>query len=203
MDLIDLEAAALRLSRLVEGVPDEQLDATTPCPAYSVGDLLDHLAGTAVAFTHAAAKTLPPGGSQPPSGDAARLAGDWRTQIPKDLAALVSAWRDPAAWTGQTTVGGVQLPGEVAGVVVLDELVIHGWDLARATGQPFDDDPVSLEVVHGFVAGLTEPGNEELRSGIFGPVVDVPGDAPLLDRTLALAGRHPAWSPSGAYRGRG
>jgi uncharacterized protein (TIGR03086 family) len=197
MSLIDLEAAAQRLGRLVEGIRDDRLDAPTPCPAYSVGDLLDHLAGTAVAFTHAAEKTLPPGGSQPPSGDAARLHDDWRTRIPKDLVTLTAAWRAPSAWTGRTTVGGVELPGEVAGVVVLDELVIHGWDLARATGQPYDDDPVSLEVVHGFVIGLTQPGNEQLRAGIFGPVVDVADDASLLDRTLGLAGRDPAWSAGG------
>lgn len=195
MSLIDLDVAAQRLARLVERVPDERLDAPTPCPAYSVGDLLDHVAGMAVAFAHAAAKTLPEGGSQPPSGDASRLAGDWRAQIPEDLAALAAAWRDPAAWTGVATVGGVDLPGEVAGVVGLDELVIHGWDLARATGQPFDDDPASLEVVHGFVAGLAEPGNEQMRSGIFGPVVPTGDGASLLDRTLGLAGRDPAWSP--------
>jgi uncharacterized protein (TIGR03086 family) len=179
----------------VEGVPEDRLDAPTPCGAYSVGDLLDHLGGTAVAFAHAAGKTLPPGGSQPPSGDAARLADDWRERIPKDLATLATAWRDPSAWTGQTTVGGVDLLGEVAGVVCLDELVIHAWDLARATDQPFDDDPASLEVVHGFVAGLAQPGNEQMRSGIFGPIVTVPDDASLLDRTLGLAGRDPGWSP--------
>ena len=195
MSLIDLEAAARNLSRVVEGIPDERLDAPTPCPAYTVGDLLDHLAGTAVAFRYAAEKTLPPGGSQPPSGDAGRLADDWRVQIPEDLEALAAAWRDPEAWTGRTTVGGVEIPGEVAGVVGLDEMVIHAWDLARATDQPFDDDPASLEVVHGFVAGLAQPGNEQMRSGIFGPIVTVPDDAPLLDRTLGLAGRDPGWSP--------
>jgi uncharacterized protein (TIGR03086 family) len=198
MSLIDLDVAAQRMARLVEGIPDERLDGPTPCPAYSVGDLLDHLAGMAVAFAHAAAKTLPEGGSQPPSGDASRLVDDWRTRIPKDLATLAVAWRDPAAWTGVTTVGGVDLPGEVAGVVGLDELVLHAWDLARATGQPFDDDPASTEVVHGFVAGLASPGNEEMRSGIFGPVVTIDEDASLLDRTLALAGRDPAWSPDQA-----
>jgi uncharacterized protein (TIGR03086 family) len=196
MSLIDLEVAAQRMARIVEGVPEDRLDDPTPCPAYTVGDLLDHLAGTAVAFAHAAAKTLPEGGSQPPSGNAERLADDWRAQIPKDLATLAEVWRDPAAWSGQTRVGGVDLPGEVAGVVALDELVIHAWDLARATGQEFDDDPASLEVVHGFVTGLAAPGSEQMRSGIFGPIVAVDPDAPLLDRTLGLAGRDPAWSPA-------
>jgi len=195
MSLIDLDVAATRMARLVEAVPEDRFADPTPCPAYSVGDLLHHIAGTAVAFRFAAEKTLPPGGSQPPSGDVAQLAEDWRTRIPGDLAALAEAWRDPSAWTGTTTVGGVDLPGEVAGVVVLDELVIHAWDLARATGQEFDDDPASLEVVHGFVSGLADPSQSELRNGIFGPIVEVPDDAPLMERTLGLAGREPSWTP--------
>jgi uncharacterized protein (TIGR03086 family) len=198
MSLIDLEPAAERMGRLVAGVPEGSLDRPTPCGAYTVGDLLHHVGGTAVAFAHAAAKTLPEGGSQPPSGDAGRLPDDWRTRIPHDLGYLAGAWRDPDAWTGLTRVGGVDLPGEVAGVIGLDELVIHGWDLARATGQDFDDDPASLEVVHGFLVGLAQPEQQELRSNIFGPIVAVPDDAPLLDRTLGLAGRSPDWAPDPA-----
>jgi uncharacterized protein (TIGR03086 family) len=83
----------------------------------------------------------------------------------------------------------------VAGLVALDELVIHGWDVARASGQTYDCDPQVLEAVHGFVAQFSGPGQEAERSGLFGPVVDVPGDAPLLDRVIGLTGRDPAWSP--------
>jgi uncharacterized protein (TIGR03086 family) len=89
----------------------------------------------------------------------------------------------------------VDLPGEEAGLVALDELVIHGWDVARASGQPYDCDPASLEAVHGFVAQFSGPGMEEQRAGLFGPVVDVPDDAPLLDRVIGLTGRDPGWSP--------
>ena len=49
-----------------------------------------------------------------------------------DLDALVDAWHDPGAWQGMTKAGPFELPGEVAGVVALDELVLHGWDLAVA-----------------------------------------------------------------------
>jgi uncharacterized protein (TIGR03086 family) len=87
------------------------------------------------------------------------------------------------------------LPGEVAGLVVLDELVVHGWDVARSSGQSYDVDPASLEAVHGFVAQFSGPGQDEMRSGMFGPVVPVPDDAPLLDRVLGMAGRDPGWSP--------
>ena len=195
MTPVDLEPAARRLADLVAGVPDELLDAPTPCPAYTLGDLVEHVGGAASAFTGAAVKDLGDATSQGPSGDASRLTDDWRTRIPRDLAALADAWRDPDAWTGMTKAGGVDLPGEVAGLVALDEIVVHGWDVARATGQPYDCDTPSLEAVNAFVSQFSEPGQEEARAGLFGPVVEVPGDAPLLDRVIGLTGRDPAWSP--------
>jgi uncharacterized protein (TIGR03086 family) len=95
-----------------------------------------------------------------------------------------------------TQVGGIDLPGEMAAVVGLGELVVHGWDIARASGQAFRCDPESLEVVHGFVAQVSGPGQEATRQGLFGPVVAVPVDAPMLDRVIGMAGRHPGWTPS-------
>jgi uncharacterized protein (TIGR03086 family) len=191
---VDLGPAARRLADLVGGVPDDLLDAPTPCPDYSVGDLVDHVGGAAVAFTGAARKDMGEATTTGPSGDASRLTGDWRVRIPRDLVALAEAWRDPEAWTGMTRAGGIELPGEVAGLVALDEVVIHGWDLARATGQDYDTDPASLDAVHGFVAQFSAPGQEAAREGLFGPVVEVPPDAPLLDRVVGLAGRDPGWS---------
>jgi uncharacterized protein (TIGR03086 family) len=195
MTPVNLEPAARRMADLVGGVPDELLDAPTPNPEYTLGDLVEHVGGAASAFTGAAAKDLGDATSQGPSGDASRLGDDWRTRIPRDLAALADAWRDPDAWTGMTKAGGVDLPGEVAGLVALDELVIHGWDIARATGQAYEVDAGSLEAVHGFVAQFSEPGMEEARAGLFGPVVEVPENAPLLDRVIGLTGRDPGWSP--------
>jgi uncharacterized protein (TIGR03086 family) len=191
----NLEPAARRMGDLVSSVPDDLLDAPTPCPEYTLGDLVEHVGGAASAFTGAAAKDLGDATSQGPSGDSSRLSDDWRNRIPRDLAALADAWRDPDAWTGMTKAGGVDLPGEVAGLVALDELVIHGWDVARATGQPYEVDAASVEAVHGFVAQFSEPGMEEARAGLFGPVVEVPENAPLLDRVIGLTGRDPGWSP--------
>jgi uncharacterized protein (TIGR03086 family) len=179
---------------LVSGVPDNMLSAPTPCPGYRLGDLVDHVGGLALAFTQAAKKDTGDATSQAPSGDASRLGDDWRTRIPRDLEALAQAWRDPEAWTGMTKAGGVDLPGEVAGVVALDELVIHGWDVARASGQPYDCDPELLDAVHSFVLQFAGPEQEAARQGLFGPVVAVPDDAPLLDQVIGLAGRDPGWS---------
>jgi len=194
MTQLDLAPAARRMAALVGGVSDGQLGGVTPCPAYTLGDLLDHVGGLAIAFTAAARKADLPGGSQGPSGDASRLEEGWRDRVTRDLDALAAAWAGPGAWTGTAEAGGVEMPAEVAALVALDELVLHGWDVARASGQPYEVDPASLEAVHGFVAQFSGPGQEESRAGLFGPVVPVPDDAPLLDRVLGMAGRDPSWS---------
>jgi uncharacterized protein (TIGR03086 family) len=194
MNPIDLGPAARRMARLVEGVPDGALGLPTPCERYTVGDLLDHVAGATKAFRAAAVKDpLPPG----PPGDASSLPADWRERLPADALAMADAWDDPAAWAGTTAAGGVELPGDVAGVVGLDELVIHGWDLARATGQPSDYDGPGLEAVHAQITRFRAMGIE----GIFGPEVPVPDDAPLFERILGLTGRDPGWQPPGPTSG--
>ena len=84
------------------------------------------------------------------------------------------------------------MPAEVMGAVALDELVLHGWDLARATGQEYTPDAAALQASHDFLlASVDDPG----RGEIFGPVVPVPADAPLLDRAIGLSGRDPGWGP--------
>jgi uncharacterized protein (TIGR03086 family) len=182
------------MADLVAAVADDRLDRATPCPAYTVGDLIEHIGGLAVAFTAAASKSVGAEGSRPPSGDASRLGEEWRTRIPRDLTGLARAWQNPEAWTGVTSVGGLDLPGEVAGLVALDELVIHGWDLAQASGHRYHCDKPSLEAVYGFVVQFSGPDQEESRRGLFGPVVDIGADAPRLDQVIGLAGRDPGWS---------
>jgi uncharacterized protein (TIGR03086 family) len=176
------------MADLVANVPDEALGHATPCQKYTVADLLEHIGGFALAFRAAAIKEPLEGG---PSGNASNLAADWRASIPRDLLVMADAWSDPAAWTGMTGAGGVELPGEVAGVVALDELVLHGWDLAKATGQPAGYDGPGLDAVHDAVQQFRGSGLE----GIFGPEVPISNDAPLIDRVLGLAGRDPDWHP--------
>ncbi|WP_420124139.1 TIGR03086 family metal-binding protein [Nakamurella sp.] len=189
---LDLMPAANTLGALVRQVPDERLGDPTPCPDFTVGDLVEHIGGLALAFTAAARKELGAFTDSPPQPDGARLPADWRTRIPADLTALARARRGPAAWTGGTRAGGGALPGEVGGSVALDEIVLHGWDLAAALGRPFDVEPDLLGAVRGFVESFgTEP---QTRGGLFGPIVPVPADAPPLHRVLGLAGRDPAWS---------
>jgi uncharacterized protein (TIGR03086 family) len=193
---IDLQPAAQRMAVLVRNVRDDQLEAPTPCAEYSLGDLLDHVDGLSLAFEAAARKDTSAAAAEGPSGDASRLGKDWRDRIQDRLEGLAAAWTEAEAWTGMTAAGGIDLPGEVAGLIALDELVIHGWDVAKSSGQSFDVDPASLEAVHGFVAQFSGPGHEADRKGLYGPEVEVAPDAPLLDRVVAITGREPHWSPT-------
>ncbi|MEU3312689.1 TIGR03086 family metal-binding protein [Streptomyces sp. NPDC006662] len=191
--LFDLGPQADVVARLLAGVPDAALAGPTPCPAYTVGDLLGHLAGLAVAFRDAARKDLGPTTATPPGAAPPPLPADWRERIPRALGELAGAWREPAAWTGMTRAGGVDMPGAVTAAVAADELVVHGWDLARATGQDYTPDPAALRASHAFLLAASEEAGG--GQGPFGPVVAVPDDAPLLDRTVGLSGRDPGWTP--------
>jgi uncharacterized protein (TIGR03086 family) len=192
--MVDLNPAAQQVKDLISRLPDEKLHAPTPCPDTNVAALLDHFMGLTLAFTSAARKlTGEASSAPPPPPTAAHLDPDWRHKLPGQLDELVSAWKDPAAWQGEAQAGGVTLPGEVMGVVALDELVIHGWDLARATDQVFEADQTSLDAV---VAMLSEFPDEARGEGTgFGPIVDVGPDAPLLARAIGLSGRDPGWTP--------
>ncbi|MFD3649144.1 TIGR03086 family metal-binding protein [Streptomyces cyaneofuscatus] len=191
---LDLEPAARRITGLLDGIGDDRLGGPTPCPDYSVRELLAHLSGLAAAFRDAARKDL--GASTAVAPDAALPVLDdaWREVLPRRLEQVAAAWRSPAAWTGMTRAGGVELPGEVAGTVALDELLIHGWDLARATGQPYEAGEAELRACAALLAPVDDAPD---RGGIFGPPVPVPDDAPLLDRVIGLSGRRPDWRPGG------
>jgi uncharacterized protein (TIGR03086 family) len=192
--MLDLAPATHEVARLLDGVSDQRLDAPTPCGNTSVAAMLDHLMGLSLAFTSAARKTSV-GKSSAPRAAAEHLDPDWRTVLPQRLGELAQAWVDPAAWEGMTEAGGVTMPAETCATVAIDELVLHGWDLARGTDQTFTSDPASTAVVLAFTTAMAQPENAGGREGLFGPVVDVPGDAPAFDRALGFAGRDPGWTP--------
>jgi uncharacterized protein (TIGR03086 family) len=192
--MIDLEPATRRLAELVGNVSDGQLADPTPCPAYTIGDLVDHIGGFALAFTAAANKESQTYGDQGPSGDASRLGDDWRTRIPADLDRLARAWRGPAAWTGMTRIAGMDAPGEIVGLTVADELVVHGWDLARATGQAYECEPELIDAARRFLELIANPDAPAGPDVPFGPPRAAPEAAPPLDQVVALAGRDVRWT---------
>jgi uncharacterized protein (TIGR03086 family) len=187
---LDFDPPVRELRALLLGIDDDELSAPTPCTDWTVAALLDHLMGLSFAFAQAARqRTDAPGVAEPPpSPSAQHLSRHWRSRLPVLLEELSTAWKDPAAWTGTATAGGTTMPAGTLGVVAMNELIMHSWDLARATGQEYAADPRILEVLIEFLS--QGPGD-----GIFGPVVPVGDEAALMEQALGLAGRDAAWHP--------
>lgn len=180
--VIDFAPACVRLIDVVAGVGDERLGDPTPCADYAVKDLIGHIDQVAVGFTAVARKSDGAGGADVDFGEG------WRERLAQRLLRLATAWTEPAAWEGTGPAAGIELANEVWGRIAFTEVVVHGWDLARATGQPFTLPEETLracwEHVSVFVPDAPIP---ELWS----PPVPVPADAPLLDRIVAVTGRNP------------
>ncbi|MEO7236524.1 MAG: TIGR03086 family metal-binding protein [Lapillicoccus sp.] len=182
MDILDFGPTSQALARLVQGVRDDQLTDPTPCPDWTVGDLLGHVAGLTAEFTSSAAKV------PTPARAAEGLTSGWRERVAADLAALAAAWRDPDAYEGETHAGPVTLSGRETALVALNEVTVHAWDLAQATGQAYVADPGAVAAATAFVRSFDAPADD---GTLFGPPVETPDDAAPLDRLLGLTGRDP------------
>jgi uncharacterized protein (TIGR03086 family) len=148
-----------------------------------VRELFNHLYQNVVNFTELAARKEPDSTTTPDE-----ISGDWRTRFAEQTERLVEAWSDPVALEGTSPATG--MPQEMVGGLALLELTVHGWDVARATGQEYDPDEAALLAARDLLAP-----NEGRPDGLFGPIVPVPDDAPLLDRVIGLSGRDPGWKP--------
>jgi uncharacterized protein (TIGR03086 family) len=188
-ELPDLRPAARQFAALLRTIGDDELALPTPCNDYTVGALVDHVdKGSRGLATIAGAPLIGPDDTAAPA-DAAHLGGDWRQEVGEHAMALAAAWSDPRAWHGSAPVApGVDLPTATWGRIALAELVVHGWDLARATGRPFTlpDDVLQCCLDHLLAFVPTAPVPD-----IWGEPIPVPPDAPLSDRVAAAAGRRP------------
>ncbi|MFD8079756.1 TIGR03086 family metal-binding protein [Streptomyces sp. NPDC059718] len=189
----DLRPAARDVSALLERIGDKHLDAPTPCPDYTVAHLIGHIAGLCAAFRDAARKDFGPTTDGDPGAAVPELPPAWRDLLPVLLTEVSDAWRDPGAWEGETRAGGITLPADAAGRFALNELLVHGWDLARATGLDHRPDKSAVEAAIALLTGFGTASGD--RSGPFGRPVPVPDSAPALDRLIGLTGRDPDWSP--------
>jgi uncharacterized protein (TIGR03086 family) len=174
--------------RLVAGVTAGRWELPTPCTEWSVRQLVNHLVGGNRLFTRVLA-----GAQLPPPEQLGRRAAE--DQLGADPAA---AWRGSAAelldaFAGPGVLGRAHavpagtLPGPAVLHLRVVETLVHGWDLARATGQqpPFPDALVEPELAFSAdLLGRLPKGRQP-----FGPPQPAADDAPALDRLAALLGR--------------
>lgn len=170
---------------LVENVADEQLDGPTPCSEFTVRDLLNHLFHVAVEFQKAARREEMNFANAPDY-----LTGDWRKRFSAEVDALAQAWSQPGAVEGENSQMG--FPRAVVARMPVFDLTIHGWDLARATGQQFSADSGLVDEIYAMTLQLAEKGRSVEQ---FGTPVDVSADAPTVDKLVGMVGRNPAWTP--------
>jgi uncharacterized protein (TIGR03086 family) len=179
-----MAAAAAEDARVVDGSASTPLDSPTPCTDWDLRTLLNHTilwtAYSAERREDLMSKDFAAGPDYP---------RDYRAQLAK----AVQAWSAPAAWDRELTVMGNAMNASDVGAMLVMEMVLHGWDIARATGQDYHCDG---ELAGALLATVSAQADMFRQYQGFAPVVPVPDDAPAFDRALALAGRDPQWKPS-------
>jgi uncharacterized protein (TIGR03086 family) len=185
-----MAAAAPQAERVVTGVREDQLDLPTPCAEWTVRRLVNHLimwSGRINALS-AARQPIP---ADFKDGETDFVAGgDWGQDFAESLGKAVATWSQPGALDGTTSMGRMDMPAEMVVQMLFGELVFHVWDLAKATGQPFECDDELAEAARKVVE-MFEQGREH---GVYAGVITVPDDASALDKALALSGRDPNWA---------
>lgn len=177
MDLVDrYEEAAAGFTDRLDAVADDQWANSTPCSDWDVRELVDHVIriqrqipeglGVAVAENDVDAKSL------------------WNAV----RAAALDALRQQGVLERTMPGRGGDVPVQMALLPRLSDLLIHTWDLARATGADARVDPDSAAVVLEFL----KPNDEVLRkTGTFGPKIEAPPGADAGVELLFFSGRRP------------
>jgi uncharacterized protein (TIGR03086 family) len=190
-----LSTAASAMDSVISGIGAGQWSAPTPCPAWTVADVTDHVLAGNELFASALRTDRTPSSSPAHhagegTGTTGRLAAYRRSIVD-----LREAFADPGALDRIVSVPFGQVPGAVALHLRVIELVVHGWDLARATGQCIEvpDDLVRAELEFSRQALSQVPPDRTP----FGPPRPAADGASALDELAALLGRAPEPSDGG------
>jgi uncharacterized protein (TIGR03086 family) len=168
---------------IVAGIAEHQWTAGTPCEGWTARQVVNHLVGGMRIFT----------AELTGQGPAADHESDWLGDDPRGAfvgaaAADREARRLPDALVRPVTISLGRLPGPMAAVVHLTEVVVHGVDLAIATGQVTLIDQPLCEELLAMMVGMG--GIDAFRvPGVFGPEVETVETAPPHQRLAAFVGR--------------
>jgi uncharacterized protein (TIGR03086 family) len=165
------EQAADKWSDVASQIGDDQWDNATPCEEWSVRELVDHCM-----YWQAMGAQMVGAEAQP--GD------DWETVIRPKLAAALN---DPANLEGTVPEFG-DMPKHAMVGILIGDLLIHSWDLARSIGA---DETLPPAAVEATMMGLSRMPEDQMRNGMFGPAVEVPDDASAQDKLIGFVGRQP------------
>ena len=181
------QRAVAQTESVVAAVRPAQLGLPTPCAEYDVRALLSHTVGglNRIAIVGEGGDAL----AVPARADGVPDDG-WLAAYRAAAARARAAWADDAKLGALFEVPWGKVPGRVAISGYVQEITVHGWDLARATGQPTELDPELASWVLAVAQRIlpAEPRGGEVP---FGPVVPVPAEAGVYARLAAWLGRQP------------
>jgi uncharacterized protein (TIGR03086 family) len=174
--ITQLELLGPHLGAVVNGIAPDQLGNPTPCTTFTVRGVLEHMIAGATAFAAAYR------GDQPPEPDLADPRGSFGTV----LGDLVAAMTAPGALDRTIEAPFGEVPGDTfARFVTLDGLV-HGWDLATATGQPYEPPDELVAAAFAFARQTIDP----LRDGdTFADAVEPAVGASPIEQLANYTGR--------------
>jgi uncharacterized protein (TIGR03086 family) len=182
------QRAVAQTESIVAAVVPAQFGRPTPCAEYDVHALLSHTVGglNRIAIVGEGGDAL----AIPARADGVPDDG-WLDAYQAAAARARAAWADDARLDALVEVPWGKVPGRIAVSGYVQEITVHGWDLAKATGQPAELDPEIASWVLAVAQRILPP---EPRGGAeipFGPVVDVPADAGVYAQLAAWLGRQP------------
>jgi uncharacterized protein (TIGR03086 family) len=184
MDVETFERAANSTAGVLAGVDQGALDKPTPCASWDVRQLLNHVVGGPHFFAAVGE------GQEPPAGGTDFTSGDFLETYRQACARVVQAFSAPGAMERTCRLPFGEMPGHVVLGIASTDTFVHGWDLARATGQSTDLDP---ELAERLLANARRSVPESFRGedgkAAFGPEVEPPADAKPADRLAAFLGR--------------
>jgi uncharacterized protein (TIGR03086 family) len=175
--------------QVVDNIEPSQLDNPSPCAAWTVRDVLNHITGGAQMF----AVCVRDGAvsdeelAELMTGD--NLGSDYQGAFHRAADAATEAFAIPGAMERIVTMPFGEMPAGMALNIAIFDVTTHAWDLAKATGQSTDLDPEVAGAAYQIAQTML---SDDLRNaGMFGQPVAVAADAPMADRLAGLAGRTP------------
>ena len=185
MDVLEMTDRAYRwFMQKVEGVPDDAWHAPTPCSEWDVRALVNHIAVEDMWVPLlGSGKTVADVGD---TLDGDQLGDDPKATYRAAAEAALAVWHEPHALERSFAVSRGPTPGLQYLSEMFFDRVVHGWDLAVATGQPARIDEDLAQAAYDIIAPAADGGREE---GWFGPQVPAPEGADIQTRLLSVSGR--------------
>ncbi|MET9530896.1 TIGR03086 family metal-binding protein [Streptomyces sp. NPDC006649] len=185
--------AVLETVRILQRATPDDWESPTPCAGWTLRRLVGHMAGQHHGFAASAG-----GGDDLAAWHPLDLGDDPLPVYRAAALAAIDAFAPPEVLTRMFSLPEIstadRFPASVAiGFHFLD-YVVHGWDVARTLGLPFEP---SEEIADAALVIALRVPDDERRLGsdpLFRPSLATAPGAGSLDLALTALGRNPGWS---------